>query len=179
MKEYGNKGASGKSAKERKEIEHDILHIAPNKDKVNVLFVQAKSQLNVPWTQAKKVENARRVIEKACSQGVADVDTFSELASYFLTDDQFKMISMNFNITMSDLRNIPETEICADCRKTFVFEEDRGKEEGNNYSLEELQSLFGQSPEQGIATSGERERERERVYFTNKPYLEMACSCGP
>ena len=23
-----------------------------------------------------------------------------------------------------------------------------------------------------------RERERERVYFTNKPYLEMACSCG-
>ena len=24
----------------------------------------------------------------------------------------------------------------------------------------------------------ERERERERVYFTNKPYLEMACSCG-
>ena len=33
LKEYSSKGAKGK---ERKEIEHDILHIAPNKDKVKV-----------------------------------------------------------------------------------------------------------------------------------------------
>ena len=150
LKEYSCKGAKGK---ERKEIEHDILHIAPHKDKVKVLFVQAKSQLNVPWTQAKRIENARRVIEKACSQGVADVDTFSELASHFLTDDQFNMISMNFNITMSDLRNIPETEICADCRRTYVFEEDRGKEEGNKYNIEELQTLFRQPAQQEPGTS--------------------------
>ena len=69
LKEYGNNdGAKGKKGKERKEIEHDILYIAPHKDKVNVSFVQAKSQLNVPWTQAKKIVNTRRVIEKACSQ---------------------------------------------------------------------------------------------------------------
>ena len=29
-----------------------------------------------------------------------------------------------------------------------------------------------------LLAAKERERERERVYFTNKPYLEMACSCG-
>ena len=121
LKEYSGKGGKGKSAKERTEIEHDILHIAPNKDNVNVLFVQAKSQLNVPWTQARKVENARKVIEKACSQGVADVDAFSELASHFLTEEQFKMINMNFNITMSDLGNIPEAEICGECRKKLCL----------------------------------------------------------
>ena len=47
LKEYSGKGGKGKSAKERTEIEHDILHIAPNKDQVNVLFVQAKSHLKV------------------------------------------------------------------------------------------------------------------------------------
>ena len=47
LKEYSCTSVKGKSKKERKEIEHDILHIAPNKDKVTVLFVQAKSQLNV------------------------------------------------------------------------------------------------------------------------------------
>ena len=154
LKEYGNKkGAKGKKGKERTEIEHDILHIAPNKDKVNVLFVQAKSQLNVPWTQAKKVENARKVIEKACSQGVADVDTFSELASHFLTEEQFKMINMNFNITMSDLRSIPETEVCGECRQNYVFQEDREKGDGDKYTEGELCTLFGQSAEEDTATT--------------------------
>ena len=70
------------------------------------------------------------------------------------------MLNMNFNITMSDLRNIPETEICADCRKTYVFEEDRGKEEGNKYNMEELQTLFGQPAQQEPSTS-----EAENVFI--------------
>ena len=158
LKEYGNNdGAKGKKGKGRKEIEHDILYFAPHKDKVNVSFVQAKSQLNVPWTQAKKIVNTRRVIEKACSQGVADVDTFSELASHFLTDDQFKMIIMKFSITMSDLSNIPETEICEICRKSFIFEEEKAKGCGNKYSAEELQNLFGQPEQTEPLTSGAKD----------------------
>ena len=54
--------------KQRKEIEHDVLHMAPHRDKVLVNFVQAKSQLNVPWTEKNAIENARAVIKKACAR---------------------------------------------------------------------------------------------------------------
>ena len=101
---------------ERKDVEHDVLHLTPSKDEVLVTFVQAKSQLNVPWTQAKRVENARRVIEKACSQGVADVDTFSHLASYFLTDDQQKIQELEEDGRLNTIegiqRNVKEKGIC-------------------------------------------------------------------
>ena len=149
-----------KLRKERKEIEHDVLHIAPHKDKVLVNFVQAKSQLNVPWTEVNAVENARRVIEKACSQGVVDVETFSDLASYFLTDDQFKMINMNFNITMSDLSQLPETELCVNCREAFVYDEDKGKENGATYNSDHLLTLFRQPNKQEAATP-----ETEEVFM--------------
>merc|ERR1712012_876799 len=84
--------SSAGSNQERSEVEHDLPHMAPNKAKVMVSFVQAKSQLNMSWTKANKTENARRVIESACSQLVADIEAFSELASHFVTEDQFKMI---------------------------------------------------------------------------------------
>ena len=111
-----------KLTKQRKEIEHDVLHMAPHRDKVLVNFVQAKSQLNVPWTEKNALENARAVIKKACDQGAVDVETFSEIASYFLTEDQFKLIDMNFNITMSDLSQVPETDLCLNCREVFVYD---------------------------------------------------------
>ena len=153
LKEYSKNLRNGQRVQqERKEIEHDILHLAPHRDEVLALFVQAKSQLNLPWTEANRVENARKVIEKACSQGVADVETFAELASHFLTEEQFKLIRMNFNITMSDLRNVPETEICLSCRDNYVFEEDRGKEGGPKYSFNQLKTLFGLPFQQEPAT---------------------------
>ena len=39
------------------------------------------------------------------------------------------------------------------CRRTYVFEEDRGKEEGNKYNTEELKTLFGQPAEQEPGTA--------------------------
>ena len=117
-----------------------------------MLFVQAKSQLNLPWTDANRSENVRRVIEKACSQGIGDVETFAELASHFLTEEQFRLIRMNFNITMSDLRNVPEMEVCPRCRDTYVYEEDKGKESGAKYSFNQLKTLFGQPHKQEAAT---------------------------
>ena len=86
----------------------------------------------MPWTEANKIEKAREVIEKACSQGQADIESFSELASHFLTKEQFKMISFQFNITMSDLSGIPESDLCPTCRETYVFEEDKGKGDTQN-----------------------------------------------
>ena len=141
-----------KLARDRKEIEHDVLHIAPHKDQVLINFVQAKSQLNVPWTEVKAVENARKVIEKACSQGVADVETFSDLASHFLTEDQFKLIKMSFNITMSDLSQLPETELCLSCRDAHVYDEDKGKGKGATYNTSQMRALFGQPDTQEAAT---------------------------
>ena len=67
---------------------------------------------------------------------------------------------MNFNITMSDLRNVPEEVICGVCQNAFVFEEDKGKEDGRKYTTEELQTLFDQPSEQEPATS-----ESEEVYL--------------
>ena len=161
LKEYpkntkSSTGGKVKLSKERKEIEHDVLHMAPHKDKVLVSFVQAKSQLNVPWTEPKRVENARKVIEAACSQGVADIETFSELTSYFLTEKEFKLILFNFNITMSNLSKIPETEICANCRDAYVYDEEKGKE----YESNQLLSLFGQPQVQEAATS-----EADNIYL--------------
>ena len=74
----------------RREVEHDLLHIAPHKEKVGVLFVQAKSQLNVPWTEEKRTLNIPKRIETACSQLVSD-----ELSTHFLMIAQFNRIEFN------------------------------------------------------------------------------------
>ena len=52
-------------------------------DKVSVMFVQAKSQLNIPsWTEIpEKIKNAKEVIHTACQQTVVDIETFSAIAS--------------------------------------------------------------------------------------------------
>ena len=44
------------SYKEGDEVEYDLLHMAPNKDKVQILFVQAKSKLNLPWTKGEHTQ---------------------------------------------------------------------------------------------------------------------------
>ena len=145
--------------KDRKEIEHDVLHMAPHKDKVLVNFVQAKSQLNVPWTEKNALENARAVIKKACEQGAVDVETFSDIASFFLTEDQFKLIDMSFTITMSDLSQVPETDLCLNCRGLYVYDEDRGRETtaSMDYNSSELKTIFKQPAEQESATSESEE----------------------
>ena len=145
--------------KDRKEVEHDVLHMAPHKDKVLVNFVQAKSQLNVPWTEKNALENARAVIKKACDQGAVDVETFSDIASFFLTEDQFKLIDMSFTITMSDLSQVPETDLCLNCRGLYVYDEDRGRETtaSMDYNSSELKTIFKQPAEQESATSESEE----------------------
>jgi hypothetical protein len=118
--------------------------MAPTKDKVVVSFVQAKSQLNLNWTEANRTENTRKVVEEACSHGVSDIEAFAELCSHFLTVDQFKMLSFQFNITISDLTGIPLKDICSDCRQTYVYEEEKGKSGGVKYTFNQLRDLFGQ-----------------------------------
>ena len=122
--------------------------MAPHKDKVLVTFVQAKSQLDLPWTKVKM-----KVIEDACLQLISDIETFKNLASHFLTADQFKMITFNTCITMSDLSKFSEAEICTSCRETNVFDEKKDGQSGNKYSVNQLRALFGQPSRQEAATS--------------------------
>ena len=136
---------------EREEVEHDLFHIAPQKDEVGVSFVQAKSQLNVPWTGAKK-ENIVKLIETACSQLVADIEAFSELSTHFLTDEQFKIIKFNANVSLSDLSKLDGRQLCDTCRDSFVYDEDKGKDGGAKYTFHQLRTLFGQPPHKERAT---------------------------
>ena len=136
------------SYKERKEVEHDILHMAPSKDKVQVSFVQAKSKLNLPWTK----ENIPKLIETASIQLVSDIEAFTELATHFLTEEQFKMITFNANISMPGLTHLNERDLCSNCRKTFVYDEDKGKDGGAKYTFSQLKALFGQHSRQEAAT---------------------------
>ena len=62
------------------------------------------------------------------------------------------MISFQFNITMSDLSGIPESDICPTCRETYVFEEDKGKGGGARYTSDDLRALFKQPEPQEAAT---------------------------
>ena len=144
LPQYLSKG----SYKEREEVEHDLLHIAPTKDKVQVSFVQAKSKLNLPWTK----EHIPKLIETASSQLVSDIEAFSELASHFLTEDQFKIMTFKANISMPDLTQLDGKELCASCRDTFVFDEDKGKNGGAPYTFHQLRTLFGQPSHKEEAT---------------------------
>ena len=71
---------------------------------------------------------------------------------HFLTEDQYKMISFNTNITMSDLSKTSEQEICVSCREAYVFEEDKGKDSGSKYTFNQIRALFGQPSRQETAT---------------------------
>ena len=132
-----------KGSKKMQDVEHDSIFITPHKNRVRVSFVQAKSQLNLPWTSEKeRIDNVNSVMNKACQQGMVDIKTFADMVSHFLTEEQFKLIDFHFTITISDLTCVPESIACAKSRKFYVYEEDKGKT-GPCYTFSELQTLFG------------------------------------
>merc|ERR1719264_2095245 len=111
------KGCNANGQKQQRditEIDHDVLFMEPREDKVEVMFVQAKAQLNIPsWTEVpEKIKNASEVMRTACHQAIVDIETFSCVASYLLTKEQFDMINFTVRITMSNLDDIPEEDIC-------------------------------------------------------------------
>ena len=126
-----------KSPSDNTQVEHDILSIIPEKDRVRVNFTQAKCTIQLPWPQqTDRTENMVSACLKAFEQVSRDLETFSELAIYFLTKEEFDKIDLNFNVSVTSLDGIPEEIICSKCR-AYIFEEQK------TYSAEKEKQVFG------------------------------------
>ena len=147
----GNNGQ--KQQRDITEIDHDVLFVEPKEDNVEVMFVQAKAQLNIPsWTEVpEKIKSVSDIMRTACGQAIVDIETFSSVASYLLTKEQFDIINFTIRITMSNLDDIPEEDICQSCRSKYVFEQEK------SYQMTNLRELFNAEPPKKTTSSNATE----------------------
>ena len=71
---------------------------------------------------------------KALNQIAKDLKIFIELAEYFLSEEDFKLLDLSFNVSITSLENITKEEVCDKCRD-FIYEE---KAKDKVYSKEQI-----------------------------------------
>ena len=119
------------------QVEHDIIYIAPDGDRVRVNFTEAKASMEIPWPhEADKPRNIVSACETAFRQISQNVTAFGELAEYFLSREEFDKLSINFNVSITSLGEVSENDICQMCRE-FIFETKK------DYTTLKMKEMFG------------------------------------